>query len=357
MAQRISQLDTIRGVATLGILIMNSVSFGLGGIAVYQLSAAGSYTTLDWCFGIFGEVFADQKFMGLFSLLFGASLILFLDRTRDRTQSPIRLSLWRNIILLGFGAIHGTFWEGDVLMVYGFCAPILLIFRKAKAKTLMWTGISVFGFSILCLCLVSASINSLDTSVSLAEQAFSEIWLEYILFDAFARALGMMLIGMSLYRSHWLTEPLSVSHLRLSCWVLAIGASLSLLGVYWTSLHNFAIHAVFMGNLPNLLATIPMTIAYAALLKWWDENGYGRWLIGKVQALGRMALTNYLSQSAFGIGLVSIVPTDLISRSTLWLAILSIWVFQLWISEWWLNRFKMGPVERLWRAITYRSWS
>ena len=66
MTQRITQLDTIRGVATLGILIMNAVSFGLGNPAVYQLSAAGSYSTLDWCLGIFGEIFADQKFMGLY---------------------------------------------------------------------------------------------------------------------------------------------------------------------------------------------------------------------------------------------------------------------------------------------------
>ena len=81
---RITSLDLIRGVAVLGILLMNAVNFGLGGAPYFNLSAGGSETWLDWTVGILGEVFVDQKFMGLFSLLFGAGMIDSL------VKSPVR---------------------------------------------------------------------------------------------------------------------------------------------------------------------------------------------------------------------------------------------------------------------------
>ena len=84
---RITSLDLIRGVAVLGILLMNAVNFGLGGAPYFNLSAGGSETWLDWTVGIFGEVFVDQKFMGLFSLLFGAGMILFIDRASQREEA------------------------------------------------------------------------------------------------------------------------------------------------------------------------------------------------------------------------------------------------------------------------------
>ena len=85
---RITSLDLIRGVAVLGILLMNAVSFKFGLPPYLNLSAGGSETWLDWAVGIFGEIFIDQKFMGLFSLLFGAGMILFIDRASDKPTSP-----------------------------------------------------------------------------------------------------------------------------------------------------------------------------------------------------------------------------------------------------------------------------
>ena len=77
-SDRITSLDLIRGVAVLGILLMNAVSFKLGFAPYFNLSAGGSETWLDWAIGVFGEIFVDQKFMGLFSLLFGAGIMLFI---------------------------------------------------------------------------------------------------------------------------------------------------------------------------------------------------------------------------------------------------------------------------------------
>ena len=103
---RITSLDLVRGVAVLGILLMNVVSFKLGQVAYWNLSAGGSETWLDWSIAVFGEIFVDQKFMGLFSLLFGAGIMLFIDRASLRERRPVLLNLWRNGLLLGIGLLH-----------------------------------------------------------------------------------------------------------------------------------------------------------------------------------------------------------------------------------------------------------
>ena len=123
---RITSLDLIRGVAVLGILLMNAVSFKFGHGPYFNLSAGGSETWLDWAVGIFGEVFIDQKFMGLFSLLFGAGMILFIDRAGRRGRRAVWLNLWRNALLLLIGVLHILLWDGDVLIAYAVSSVFLI---------------------------------------------------------------------------------------------------------------------------------------------------------------------------------------------------------------------------------------
>jgi uncharacterized protein len=120
---RITNLDTVRGVAVLGILTMNVVSFGLVATAPYfNLSAGGSETWVDWLIGGGGEILADQKFMGLFSMLFGAGIVLFADRAEAKGRRPALFSLWRNFLLLLIGIAHTLIWDGDILVIYALCA-------------------------------------------------------------------------------------------------------------------------------------------------------------------------------------------------------------------------------------------
>ena len=127
---RITSLDLIRGVAVLGILLMNAVSFKFGMAPYFNLGAGGSETWLDWAVGILGEVFVDQKFMGLFSLLFGARMILFIDRASGRGRRAVLLNLWRNALLLLIGVLHFLVWDGDVLMAYALASVFLIALRK-----------------------------------------------------------------------------------------------------------------------------------------------------------------------------------------------------------------------------------
>ena len=126
---RISNLDAIRGVAVLGILPMNVLSFALVGAAYANISAPGTETVLDWAIAISAEVFVDQKFMALFSMLFGAGIVLFYERAQEKSEHPAWLSLWRNFLLLVIGLLHGFIWEGDILALYAILAPILILLR------------------------------------------------------------------------------------------------------------------------------------------------------------------------------------------------------------------------------------
>ena len=182
---RITSLDLIRGVAVLGILLMNAVSFKFGHGPYFNLSAGGSETWFDWAVGIFGEVFIDQKFMGLFSLLFGAGMILFIDRASRRGRRAVVLNLWRNALLL-IGILHFLLWDGDVLTAYAISSVFLIALRKLPNWALISPGIAVFTLSVATALLTqhiadttSASLSGLWTPGEFSDQeiiGFPSCW-------------------------------------------------------------------------------------------------------------------------------------------------------------------------------------
>ena len=196
---RITSLDLIRGVAVLGILLMNAVAFKFGPGPYFNLSAGGSETWLDWTVGIFGEVFVDQKFMGLFSLLFGAGMILFIDRAASRGRRAVRLNLWRNVLLLIIGILHTIIWYGDVLMAYAIASFFLVAMRKLPNWALISVGAIVFALSIGCSLLAQNMANTTDVSLSglwtPGDVPTQETIVVPFLLGYFLRALGLILIG------------------------------------------------------------------------------------------------------------------------------------------------------------------
>ena len=134
--QRIDSLDVIRGVAALGILLMNAVSFALPDAAYMNLEQAGNETLLDTAIGVAGRILVDQKMMALFSLLFGVGIVIFADRAAAKGRRSIWLSLWRNLLLFIVGLAHTILWDGDVLTVSALSA-------KTRSMCLMATFSSV----------------------------------------------------------------------------------------------------------------------------------------------------------------------------------------------------------------------
>ena len=338
---------------------MNAVSYGLDMPAYFNLDAGGSSTWLDWAVGGMGEILFDQKFMGLFSLLFGAGIVMFTDRAAAKQRRPVGLSLWRNTLLLGIGIAHMALWEGDVLVLYAICSPLLIWLRRLRPATLTVIGSALVVSAAVVSVLVQASIDdpASDLGGFWLEGDMSdglELWFVY---DFGARALGMMLLGVALYRTGVVTgERPRRYYVRTAWWGLAIGLPLSSAGFAVVAASGFSGDWALAGAAPNTLATIPLTLAYLSLITLWNSRAESR-LRGRVRAAGRMALTNYLAQTVIGIIVLrGLFDSADLTRSWLALFILAVWAVQLWWSQAWLSRFRFGPAEWLWRCATYRRW-
>ncbi len=135
---------------------------------------------------------------------------------------------------------------------------------------------------------------------------------------------------------------------------LSIGLPLAIAGVIVTALGDYSREVAFVGQVPNTLGTVPAALGYMSLIILWDQRA-SNWLKGRLIAAGRMALTNYLSQTVLGVLILTILLADVaVNRSGILLFCLGVWALQLWWSQAWLNRFRFGPAEWLWRVATYR---
>ena len=351
----------LRGVAVLGILLMNAVNFKLGGAAYFNLSAGGSETWLDWAVGVFGEVFVDQKFMGLFSLLFGAGMILFIDRAAARGRRALVLNLWRNFLLLLIGVLHYQLWDGDILMVYAVSSVFLLGLRRLPNRLLVALGVAVFALSVGTTLMAQGIADT--TSETLAdiwypgEAAPDEAAAGAFLLGFFLRALGLILVGAGLYRAGFMDGGLPARTYRLTAMAgLAIGLPLAAAGVIVTAANDYSREIAFIGQIPNTLGTIPCSLAYMSLIILWN-NGPDTGLKRRLRAVGRMALTNYLAQTVLGVLVLTTLLADAewVNRGGVLLFVFAVWAMQLWWSQAWLGRFLFGPAEWLWRVATYRS--
>ena len=362
-SERILSLDLIRGVAVLGILLMNAVSFRYSWAAYLNLSAEASETWLDWTIGILGEVLIDQKFMGMFSLLFGAGIFLFIERAARREGRPVLLNMWRNVLLLAMGIIHYTIWSGDILTIYAVSAFILLALRRLPPRALVIIGVIIFLASVIPA--VAAQIFVSTTDVSLAGDwklagsgESADPTLEVLRTSAyFMRGLGLILAGAGLYQTGFMQGALSDQfYKRMAIGGLGVGLSLAAAGAIITHLGDYGRDVAYVGEIPNTLGTIPASLGYMSLIVLWQKSGGQLALKERLIAAGRMALTNYLSQTVLGVLILgTLLATTEINRTGVFVFVLGVWALQLWWSPVWLARYRFGPMEWLWRVGTYRA--
>ncbi len=355
MSVRHTNLDMVRGTAILGILLMNAVFFGLGMDAYFDMMK-GNSTSFDWVVGAFGEIFIDQKFMGLFSLLFGASAALFMDRAQAKgstSKQAAKLSFKRNALLMVIGAVHATLWIGDILLAYAICSLPLILIRNWKPNALIGVGATIF------LTAIPIAVGMDQVLVwAAAEQASPKDMLDLfslsIAFDGLTRAMGMMMIGMGMFRKGLLTNKNWLAKRKgFAVGALVFAWSLAAGGWAWTVFGGS--ERTLLANIPNTLATIPATLGYFIVLSWLDARFAESALVGRLRSVGRMALTNYLTQTALGLTVFAILgPAS--GRSAVFGFVVCVWVAQLIVSPAWLARYVYGPVEWGWRAATYGRW-
>ncbi|MDQ7880720.1 MULTISPECIES: DUF418 domain-containing protein YeiB [Atlantibacter] len=369
-------LDVVRGVAILGILLMNIMAFGLPKAAYLNPAWYGDITARDaWTWALL-DLFAQVKFLTLFALLFGAGLHMLLPRGKRWIQSRLTL-----LALLGF--CHGLLlWDGDILLAYGLVGLVSwrLIRDAQSVKSLFNTGVMLFivGLGVLIVLGVISGdqLNRAwvpDASALQLEQFWrTEGGMEGIRYraDLLSSTLlalgaqygwqlaGLMLIGAALMRSGWLKGQFSPGHYRRAGVMLVLaGMAINLPSIILQWHLNWDYRwCGFLLQAPRELSAPFQVLGYTALIYgFWPQ--LSRWKVtGAVACVGRMALSNYLLQT--------LICTTLFNRFGLFMKfdrlqllafVPAVWAINLLFSVWWLRHFRQGPVEWLWRQLTARA--
>ncbi|MBC8182012.1 DUF418 domain-containing protein [candidate division KSB1 bacterium] len=389
ITQRIISLDVLRGFAVLGILIMNIQSFSMIGAAYLNPDAFGDLTGLNKWVWILSHIFADLKFMTIFSILFGAGIILFTNRVAEKGYSQAKLHYRRTFWLLVIGLMHAyLLWYGDILVIYALCALFIYLFRNLSPMKLFVIGIILISVASMLYLMSGLSMqfwppeaieNTLkgwrpnDELVQSEVLAYQGGWLGQMskripsalalqtflfLFLFGWRAGGLMLVGMALYKWGVLKAERTKRFYTIS---IGIGFGIGLPLIIYGIVRNFAAgwilgYSMFIGSQYNYWGSLLIAFAYVSLIMLFCLSQIGEKIKSLFAAVGRMAFTNYLLQTIicttifYGHGFGHYGEVE---RSTQILIVLCVWIFQLIISPIWLRFFKFGPFEWLWRSLTY----
>lgn len=388
-SERIESIDVLRGFAVLGILIMNIQSFAMVGATYLNPTALGPPSTIDYAIWLVSHVVADRKFMTIFSMLFGAGVILMASRAEARGARPGPVHFRRMLILLVLGIMHAyLLWYGDILFHYAVCGALIYPCRRWRPATLIVVGLMVTGVASGLSLLFGLSmphwppeqIRELTTSwAPSAEAAAKEVaayqggwWAQMadrvptaVFFETFLfaveflwRAGGLMLVGMGLYKLRvFSAERSSRFYLTWVAIAAFIAIPVILYGVYRNEVADWSIkYSFFLGGQYNFWASILVSMAWIGLVMLVYKHHVARWATRLLAAAGRMALTCYLLETVlctfvfYGHGLALFGKVGRVGQIAV---LLGVWAVLLAFSAVWLRRFRFGPAEWLWRMLTY----
>lgn len=376
-AERIQEIDIIRGFALFGVLWLNLVAQS------HTLAPDGAFddlatAPLDAVVAPIANLFVSWKAMTLFSLLFGYGFAMTMSRLESRNANADAIFLRRTAILFALGLIHiWLIWIGDILHVYALMGFLLYLTRKWSDRSLLIVGLFLALFSQALLeAFLQYSYdepfpwwsifdegakrrfelfqgNSYIVYVGeLWRASWEEMWgvPDYISYCTVT--LGRFMLGAWIFRMGWMqrTNELRPLFQRWAVILFCAGILLSL-GNMWLYKTNEAL-AFAIDPLPHLVLALGYGAVIVAICKYESM----RHAFGGVAAVGRTALTNYLLQSVvyvfflygFGFGLLDVLGATL----CLGLA-LTTFAMQIFFSRWWVRRFRFGPLEWIWRSLTY----
>ncbi|MNK33864.1 hypothetical protein D3C87_523590 [compost metagenome] len=383
---RIQTLDVLRGVAVLGILAVNAAAFALpmdAAMAPEQspFPLVGASALARWLV----EVFFHQKFVTLFSMLFGVSIFLVGGERGDEARGRVlrRRLLW----LALFGLIHGlAFWYGDILLLYAWSGLFVMLMRSMSARSLILFGaaatlalatlqaatmwMTVNGPALLVDALSDESLSLAEGAVSASIAAYHSGWpaglIENLkawgilqsasLFGYVFATISLMMLGLGLFKAGFFHGRLPT---RVYLILIAVGgAVLALLGVLeWREITAGPGVEATQGW-AKVVASYPIfiTLAYASGLILLTSRGVG-WVRRLFAPVGQMAFTNYLTQTLIMTSLFYMPwgPRLMgqVDYPGQWAIVVAVWALQLIWSPLWLSRFRMGPLEWLWRRLSY----
>jgi uncharacterized protein len=385
--ERMTVLDAVRGVAVLGILVINIDALSGFAFTPPAQLAGLPLANADRVVWFLLSFLVEAKFYSLFSLLFGVGFAVFVQRAAARGVDPARLFKRRLAGLMIIGFVHSLFiWHGDILLTYGVLGFALVPFlRRSDRSVLRWAAAMLLLPIVLYAVLFAAvgqpapeqssgSTSGLPPFLAAAAQqlahgGYLDIVQAHVAFASanvvrrlllmfFPRVLGMFLLGFYAGRRNLFANLAAHDSLIRTVAItgLAVGLPFSLAATWWGSF------VVGPPNVNGLIETIIRSIGVPAL-----ALGYAAGLCLLFRRLpdlmrafapvGRMALTSYLTHSVAGLIVFTGIGFGLFGRVSLTMAVIgavAFFIVQKAVSSWWLSRAQFGPAEWLWRMFTYR---
>ncbi len=405
-AKRLESLDFVRGCALFGILLMNINGMGLGPAYDNPTIAGGATGVNLWTWLVINVGFEGTQ-RALFSILFGAGVILLTSRLEasGRADAP-DIFFRRNLWLIAFGLVNAwvLLWVGDILYYYGVTALFLYAFRKMSGRALLWLAVASL--------LLGAALNANDTRRLLNVHAEAtaasavpadkrskdqkqaiEAWAEknkagpppavyaemrktntaswwsalenragaikhfqsWNLYRYFFDIFGMMMLGMALFKLGTLTlESRTRTYLAMTFVGYAIGLAGNILEAKWIMDQGFTALAYTQASISYDVSRVAMTMGHLGLLMLFLRSGVLPFVRRSMAAVGRMALTNYLTHSVVALVIfVFLGWWGAMERHQLYYIVAAVWAVQFVASPVWLKHYHFGPVEWVWRYLTY----
>lgn len=411
-AERIGSLDMLRGVAILGILVMNIYAFAMPFPAYSNPLLMGGTETINIGTWFFTHILFDQKFLAIFAMLFGAGIVLTAARATAKgakcTASFYRRQFW----LVVFGAVHAYFiWFGDILFMYAIVGMIAFLFRNRSPRALTIIACCILPVAVVLgfgmgsqmekfqaealeitalqeagevlsdeqeqallewdeqRAFMAPNAEDIAKDVTTHLGSYSDITAQRIplammmqifglFFFGLWRVLGLMLLGMALMKTGVLAAGRSAGFYRTMMVVCyGVGLPLTTFSALDLNAHGFnPMYAMQVGSSANYFGSIVVALGHIALVMLLIKTGFVQGLLRRFAAVGRMAMSNYLMHSlilttvfyGYGLGLYGSIPR--FWQMGFVLAVISL---QLVLSPWWLARYRFGPAEWLWRSLTY----
>ncbi|MFS0752206.1 DUF418 domain-containing protein [Oceanobacillus sp. 1P07AA] len=371
-SQRLSWIDAARGFAIFGIFMVNIGAFSAP-YFLYGGETEAWTSKMDTVILFIIDVFFQASFYTLFSILFGFGIQLQKERLVEKNITVNRFFIRRLAVLTIIGLIHAVgIWHGDILFTYGVVGFLLLVYFNVKDRTIVVNIISLLGVFVGLFTLLMYQVRDyLDTSNqgfiiqainNYSSASFSRIWEQNlhdwqlsngginILFLA-GVILPMFLIGMYAARKKWFHQPEKYQQKLIMVWIISlIGFILLKLGPYLFG--NPSWFSYVQDNIGGAASAIFYVTTITLL---WKKEWF-RKLMVPLQAVGKMAMTNYLCQSIisfwifYGVGFGLYGKIDPLIQLIL---VIVIFILQMIGSMWWMKKFRFGPFEWIWRTLTY----
>jgi len=377
-SERNVSLDALRGFALLGILVINIQTFSMPFEALTNPTLYGGFEGSDYLTWLLGHVFFQGSFLALFTMMFGGGVLLFTENKGGYKDSVVTLYYRRNFWLLVIGLVHAyLLWYGDILVMYALCAFFVFWMRDREPRTQL-------AYAVLMLMVPTAIylLSGPGTATELWDPSSETIqnqvevykggWLTQMehrvptalsqhttnfLLSHFWRVGGLMVLGMAVFRWGFLTNERSArEYTSILGAGLATGVPIILAGVWYISTNDWSGDVALWWFPFNYWGSILVALGYIGGLMLYVRSFGDSVVTRGLAAVGRTAFSNYLFQTLIattvfyghGLGMFGDV-----SRTGQLAVVVAICAVQVPLSVLWLRRCRFGPVEWLWRTLTY----